>query len=306
MDNIQSIKYLLSAKKDEQWGITINTVGTQTIEKDYVSYPPAEKHPEGFFFNVNKGRILDSWQLLYIHSGKDTMYDEKGNVTQINCGEMILLRPGVWHSYKPDLETGWEEFWIGFKGPVIDERAKLGFLSKTIYRVGVSEDIVSIYNDAIKIAIQEKPSYQQYLAGTVNMLLGLAVYRDTNHDVPTDYVSEKIDTAKHLIRSRFNENLDLEEIARDTGMSYSWFRKKFRELTGISPAKYILGLRIQEACRLLSESEFSIKEIAWRLNFDDASYFSAMFLREVGMSPKEYRSKFNAGDRYTQPKLENI
>ena len=49
MDNIQSIKYLLSAKKDEQWGITINTVGTQTIEKDYVSYPPAEKHPEGFW-----------------------------------------------------------------------------------------------------------------------------------------------------------------------------------------------------------------------------------------------------------------
>lgn len=43
MDNIQSIKYLLSAKKDEQWGITINTVGTQTIEKDYVRYPPDQK-----------------------------------------------------------------------------------------------------------------------------------------------------------------------------------------------------------------------------------------------------------------------
>lgn len=43
MDNIQSIKYLLSAKKDEQWGITINTVSTQTIEKDYVSYPPDQK-----------------------------------------------------------------------------------------------------------------------------------------------------------------------------------------------------------------------------------------------------------------------
>lgn len=43
MDNIQSIKYLLNAKKDEQCGITINTVGTQTIEKDYVSYTPDQK-----------------------------------------------------------------------------------------------------------------------------------------------------------------------------------------------------------------------------------------------------------------------
>lgn len=301
MDNVQSIKYLLSAKKDEQWGITINTVGTQTIEKNYISYPPAEKHPEGFFFDVNKGRILDSWQLLYIHSGKGTIYDKKGNAGQINCGEMILLRPGVWHSYTPDKETGWEEYWIGFKGPVIDERVRIGFLSKTVYRVGVREDIVSIYNDAIKIAIQEKPSYQQYLSGIVNLLLGIAVYLDTNHDVESDYIAEKIDSAKHLIRSHFNEDLNLEDIAKDTGMSYSWFRKKFKEFTGISPAKYILSLRIQEACRLLSESKLSIKEISWRLNFDDASYFSAMFTREVGISPKEYRARFNADSRYDHP-----
>ena len=158
MENVQSIKYLLSGKKDEQWGLTVNTVGTQTIEKGYTSYPPAERHPEGFYFDVRKGRVLDSWQLLYIHSGKGLMYDRDGNGADINCGEMILLRPGCWHSYMPDRETGWEEYWIGFQGPVIEERMRGGFLDKTIYRVGVRKDIVSMYKHAIQIAVQEKPS----------------------------------------------------------------------------------------------------------------------------------------------------
>lgn len=293
MENV-SIKYLLIGKKDEQWGITVNTVGTQTIEKGYASYPPAERHPEGFYFDVRKGRVLNSWQLLYIHSGKGTMYDRKGKVTEINCGEMILLRPGCWHSYMPDKETGWEEYWIGFQGSVVEKRMKMGFLDRTVYKVGIREDIVSMYKDAIQIAVQEKPSYQQYLAGTVNMLLGIAIYHDSNKEAGGDYSADKIDTAKSIIRKRFREAINLEEVAKEAGMSYSWFRKKFREYNGISPARYILGLRISEACRLLAESSLSIKEVAWNLNFDDNSYFSAMFLREVGMSPKEYRKKFSA------------
>ena len=294
MGNAQSIKYLLSGKRDEQWGMTVNTVGTQTIEKEYTSYPPAERHPEGFYCDVRKGRVLDSWQLLYIHSGKGLMYDREGNGVEINCGDMILLRPGCWHSYMPDRETGWEEYWIGFQGPVIEDRLKGGFLDKTIYKVGIREDIVSMYKDAIQIAVQEKPSYQQYLAGMVNMLLGIAIYHDTNKTAAGDYAADKIDAAKSIIRERFREDLDLEKVAKEAGMSYSWFRKKFREHTGISPARYILRLRIQEACRLLAESSLSIKEVAWRINVDDNTYFSAMFLREVGISPKEYRSKFNS------------
>ncbi len=299
MGKVQSIKYLISAPKDEEWGIVVNTVGTQTVEKGYASYPPAEKHPDGFYFDVKKGRILDSWQLLYIHSGRGVLYTAAGEEIPVNCGEMILLRPGVWHSYFPDRETGWEEYWIGFKGPVIEERREKGFLEKTVYSVGVKEDIVNLYNRAIQVAQQEKTSYQQLLAGVVNMLFGMAVYYDTNRAVAEDYAAAKIDAAKAIMREKFCEDLDLEALSKELGMSYSWFRKKFREYTSISPARYVLGLRIQEACRLLTESSLSIKEIAYSVNFDDNAYFSAMFLREVGMTPKEYQRKFRVN--FIQP-----
>lgn len=292
MDENKNIKYLLCAKRDENWGITVNTVGKQTIEKGYSTYPPQEKHPKGFYFDVHKGRILDSWQLLYIYSGKGCFYMEDGQMLEINCGDMILLKPGFWHSYLPSRETGWEEYWIGFRGPILTDRAASGFLDKSIFRVGVREDIVSLYNDAIQIAVQEKPSYQQYLAGTVNMLLGLTIYYDSNQSTAESYAADKINWAKALMKEKFRENLDLANIAQEAGMSYSWFRKKFREYTNISPARYILGLRIQEACRLLAESSLTIKEVAYSVQFDDCSYFSAMFLREVGMTPSEYRRRF--------------
>lgn len=94
MDKVQSIKYLLSTKKDVQWGITVNTVGTQVIGKNYTSYPPAEKHPEGFYFDIRKGRILDSWQLLYIHAGKGKMRDDNGKAGIPGQGHIQCRRAG--------------------------------------------------------------------------------------------------------------------------------------------------------------------------------------------------------------------
>lgn len=54
-------------------------------------------------------------------------------------------------------------------------------------------------------------------------------------------------------------------------------------------------LRLQEACRLLLGTAMSIKEIAFRLNYGDASYFSNMFRRNLGMTPLEYRNRFGVG-----------
>ncbi len=57
---------------------------------------------------------------------------------------------------------------------------------------------------------------------------------------------------------------------------------------------HIAGGFVDEGGRLLAESSLSIKEIAYSVNFDDNAYFATVFLREAGMTPKEYRRKFRA------------
>ena len=93
--------YLIPNKVDEQYGCTVSTVGMQIIspDEDY----PSKKHPDGYMFNPARGRILREYQLLYIVNGKGMFSNAAGN-HEIGKGTVILLRPGVWHTYKPTKE----------------------------------------------------------------------------------------------------------------------------------------------------------------------------------------------------------
>ena len=73
-------------------------------------------------------------------------------------------------------------------------------------------------------------------------------------------------------------------------MGYSSFRKLFKEYTGLAPTMYQHDLRLQRAKELLSTTDDSIKEIAYRLNFESPDYFSSKFKAKTGMKPSEFRA----------------
>ena len=62
------VRYLISTEEDELWGLTVTGVGCQTISAEQ-SYPP-EGHPQGYRFDVDEGRVLSEYQLLYITDGE--------------------------------------------------------------------------------------------------------------------------------------------------------------------------------------------------------------------------------------------
>lgn len=149
------------------WGITVDTVGSQTVPPGYEVYPPRVGHPSGFYFDVGKGRILESYQLLYITSGRGLFYGCSRERIEIGPGDMILLRPNRWHSYRPDRETGWHEYWIGFRGPNVDARFRNDFFDDNleVFRVGVREEIVDLYDKAREVAENERSSYRSIWPG---------------------------------------------------------------------------------------------------------------------------------------------
>jgi AraC-like DNA-binding protein len=81
----------------------------------------------------------------------------------------------------------------------------------------------------------------------------------------------------------------MEKVAEELNVSYAWFRKAFKNYTGIAPHQYLLQLRIEKARVLLSDPSLSIKEIAARLNFESAFYFSRLFKEKMGVGPEQYR-----------------
>ena len=169
-----SINYLISSEQDELWGLTVTTVGHQKIAEN-VNYPPID-HPLGYYFDVQNGRILNEYQLLYITDGNGLFtYGNDKESTLISEGKMFFLMPGVWHTYKPIENSGWNEYWIGFKGTIINKIVEEGFfLNKApVFNIGLNERIVDLYLKAIEIANEERAGYQQALSGIVMHILGL-------------------------------------------------------------------------------------------------------------------------------------
>ncbi|MDD2798802.1 MAG: helix-turn-helix domain-containing protein [Bacteroidales bacterium] len=288
--------YLIFSDEDEQWGLAVTTVGHQKIEQ-HQNYPP-ENHPTAYMFESDKGRILNEYQLLYITDGNGifTYGDEKESCL-IKEGKMIFLRPGVWHSYKPMENEGWNEYWIGFKGDIINKIVQEGFfLNQTpIFNIGFNERIVDLYLKAIEIANEERAGYQQALSGIVMHILGLMYYRDKTRDFVDEELIQKINKAKIIMREGICKKMTAEEIAKRMNISYSGFRRAFKEYTGSSPSQYMLELKLNEAKLMLSTTTQSVKQISYSLNFDNPDYFAIFFKKRTGFTPIEYRT--NSLDR---------
>lgn len=287
---MQTSKYLIATERDAQWGLTISTVGYEEISPgdDY----PTKGHADGYYFDLQKGRILNEYQLLYLTEGEGMFQSANQKPTRIKEGDLFLLFPGEWHTYHPLPQKGWKSYWIGFKGRNVDDRVRAGFLSPTkpIYHVGFSSEIVHLYDEAFSKAKEEAAYSQQTLAGIVNHLVGLMYSLERNIILNKDYnYADIMNRARLRIRESLESNLTIQKIAEELGIGYSNFRKLFKEYTGVAPAMYQQELRLQRAKEMLSTTNISIKEIAYRLNFDSPDYFSAKFKIKTGRKPSDFR-----------------
>jgi AraC-like DNA-binding protein len=84
---------------------------------------------------------------------------------------------------------------------------------------------------------------------------------------------------------------DLEDIADSLGVSYSRFRRDFKNRCGISPGQYRQELKLAKAKELLYSTNLSIAEISNRLNFECLGQFSTFFKKKAGVPPLEFRKR---------------
>ena len=284
--------YLSIGGNDEDWGIVVTTAGYQYIPPQ-TNYPPIQ-HPDTHLFVPEKGRIINEYQLVYITNGSGWFTSESFKKKQkVTAGTMILLFPGEWHSYAPEITTGWNEYWIGFRGEHIDNRIRKGFFSKSepLYNIGVSGSIVELYEDIIRIAQKEKTGYQQMISSIVLSILGSVYYKNKNSQYVDSYIVDKINEARNIIKDNTESHISQEKIAKDLGLGYSWYRRMFKEYTGVSPAQYHLQQKVMRAKELLTTTDKNISEIAYTLHFENVCQFSTFFRKKEGITPSEFRKR---------------
>lgn len=216
---------------------------------------------------------------------------------KIRAGSVFLLFPGEWHRFKPDVETGWDEYWVGFEGGILKKLFDKKFfqLSSAVLHVGLHKNILSLFHAIIKATETEKAGYQPYISGAVLHLLGYVYMLGKQQSIPLDDQAELIvSKAKVLLRNGIDNKLSISEVADELQVSYSWFRKTFKTYTGIAPGQYLQQLRIEQAKFFLLDPSRSVKSIAYGLNFASAFNFFTLFKAKPVYLPHNIKKKFAA------------
>ncbi|MNV39748.1 HTH-type transcriptional activator Btr [compost metagenome] len=99
--------------------------------------------------------------------------------------------------------------------------------------------------------------------------------------------------ALDFIDEHLEEPLTVEMLANRSGWSHEHFSRSFMHYLGRTPRETIIQRRLERACQLLLYEEWSIKEVAYHVGFNDENYFSRLFKAVKGITATAYRRKYN-------------
>lgn len=294
----QFTEYLTVTPRDLDWGIQMLDAGYTRVAP-YSDYPPG-RHPRDYLFTWQQGRVLQEFQVIYITRGEG-IFESVHIRKTIKAGTILLLFPNVWHRYKPLRKTGWDEYWVGFNGYYPQQLMENRCFSpdKPVLNVGYDEDLLKLFL-RIYETIQEGRVESQPIISSLTIQILAHAYAVRNHKVAADKEIEKsIQKARFFILNHVTSPLNPQQLARDLRLGYSWFRRMFKHYIGLSPIQYQMQLRIQRACRMLSYSGRSNKEIAFDLGFESSSYFTKIFKKKTGLTPQAFRRQYQERLRTT-------
>lgn len=155
------------------------------------------------------------------------------------------------------------------------------------FRVLVKYQLLLPPDDFMAMINQSSDIFQ--LEHVVNQLLSFV--QNTLTDAEHKY-SHYIQDAISYIQSHLSEPLSLEDIAKHVHVNESYLSRTFKKECGYSVTNYITTLRMEKAKELLAENHILTYEVSFQVGISDPSYFSLLFKKHTGLSPKEYRNQF--------------
>jgi AraC-like DNA-binding protein len=287
MEKRNFASYLTWSDEEERRLLVCTDVGAAEIPAGASYPPPSDAHPREYR-TVAAGRTINEYQIVYITRGGG-WFSTRGTEYAVQSGSVLAVFPGVRHSYRPDPRTGWDEYWVGFRGNAADElrRSQVHAPERPFFYVGTHGAVLALFQD-IFAAVEKQEPFYQFRAGALILLLLAEIHgRSRKAEQPTE--SEAlVERAKFLMREHARSALSVEAIVGRLGVGEARFSQIFKEYTGLTPYQYFIQLKINEAKRLLDGDRVAVKEVAFSLGFEDPYYFSRLFKKKTGVAPRDW------------------
>lgn len=237
-----------------------------------------------------KGRR--DYQILYVASGKAHFWFN-GIEEIVDSGHMVLYKPKDVQKYVYYVEEHPEVFWVHFTG--YDVKNILEYhgisLDQHVFFSGTLPEYKMSFRKIIRELQQCEYGYEDYIASLFNNILLLVSRQQQNGENYTVTIPEEIEMAVSYFNENYNTKISVAQYAESLHISTNWFIRNFKQHMKISPAQYLLSLRMVNAQSLLENTDYSVGEIAEIVGYDNQLYFSRVFKKEYGISPAQYRKR---------------
>lgn len=241
---------------------------------------------------------IDQYVLIYCISGSGK-YKIENRQYEVKANQYFILPAYIPHAYASNNEDTWTIYWIHFKGTLAPYYAQIGeepitissnLNSRIADRNAIFEDIFMTLSDGYTIEnLRYTTSLLHFYLGSLQYL---PIYRKYHKKAESDTKSEEnivINAALKYMEENLEKSITLQDLAKYMGYSISHFSAMFKSHTGHSPLNYFNMLKIKKACELLETTDLKINQICCMVGINDSLYFSRLFTKIVGVSPRKYR-----------------
>ncbi len=248
----------------------------------------------GFFPHANRhrkvrGQGLNVAVVIICIAGRGEC-DLAGSVHRVNAGEVLVIPPGIAHSYQADEQEPWTIWWFHIAGWAlpelldaahVDERAPVLAVTNVHRLAAMTEEMLGhVEKD------ETEPRLTAAAGVAWHLLTLLAIDR-----VPRGSRVDPVTQAQDFLQSRIGTRTSLHELASMVGLSPSHFSALFRAKTGTGVIEYQTRLRMGVAREILDTTEASVEQAARQVGYTDPLYFSRQFRLIHGVSPRDYRTR---------------
>ncbi|MFW5845063.1 MAG: helix-turn-helix domain-containing protein [Planctomycetota bacterium] len=252
-------------------------------------------------------------ELVYVVGGS-CLHRDAGGGHRLRGGDLVLLHPQSWHAYercrrlehfvcvwRPDLLRKQAPL-LGGLGPLFDhlrrrhprpiDQAPLVLQVPPRLRSRIIGDFTELEEE-----LEQRPTGWRAAAigRIVDILVILARLLERIEPIaaprPNDRGDAAVLAAVELMEAAPEEAWTLDRLSQQVELSTWQLSRRFRRRMGLGLSIYLQHLRIEQACRRMALSDAPITAIALDVGFDDPAYFSRVFRRIAGCSPREYRQR---------------
>lgn len=213
-------------------------------------------------------------------------------------GECIIIPPSYRHSFMVDGMQKCQITQFGFKLLEVNEKLDCLILLKSeqpYFKITNCTDVLENMNNLYTYS--NYSSYAEYNKLLFNMevqklFILLSMHIDRMSLIKQKCENKLLEAVLSYMDNHYEQDIHIEALARTYKISSRYLRRLFMDQVGFSAVEYMTMLRIERAKDLLKNTSVSIPDIAMNVGYNSFQYFSLIFKKKTGVSPKDFRNQY--------------